>query len=83
MTVRPDGALFFPGPLLLPWTLQRALPMLLALLLMFLSYRRAAGDDLERRRRALFALSAVVGVIGALWATAARKATSRPRSATR
>src|SRR5215207_61327 len=50
MTVRPDGALFFPAPLLLPWTLQRALPMLLALLLMFFSYRRAVGDDLERRR---------------------------------
>src|SRR6185436_13183954 len=72
MTVRPGGVLFFPAPLLLPWTLQRALPMLLALLLMFLSYRRASGDDLERRRRALFMLSAVVGVIGALWATAAR-----------
>ncbi|MEO7912650.1 MAG: BTAD domain-containing putative transcriptional regulator [Roseiflexaceae bacterium] len=72
MIARPNGALFFPTPLLLPWTLQRALPMLLALLLMFLSYRRAVGDDLERRRRALFMLSAVVGVVGALWATAAR-----------
>jgi DNA-binding SARP family transcriptional activator len=78
MTVRPDGVLLFPEPLLLPWTVQRALPMLLALLLMFLSYRRAAGDDLERRRRALFALSAVVGVIGALWATAARNGAFSP-----
>jgi DNA-binding SARP family transcriptional activator len=74
MISRPDGALLFPAPLLLPWTLQRALPMLLALSLMFLSYRQAAGDDLERRRRALFALSAVVGVVGALWATIARNA---------
>jgi DNA-binding SARP family transcriptional activator len=74
MISRADGALFFPAPLLLPWTLQRAVPMLLALSLMFLSYRQAAGDDLERRRRALFALSAVVGVVGALWATAARNA---------
>jgi DNA-binding SARP family transcriptional activator/GAF domain-containing protein len=78
MTVRPDGVLLFPEPLLLPWTVQRVLPMLLALLLMFLSYRRAAGDDLERRRRALFALSAVVGVIGALWATVARNAAFSP-----
>jgi DNA-binding SARP family transcriptional activator len=78
MTLRPDGALFFPAPLLPPWTLQRAVPMLLALLLMFLSYRQAAGDDLERRRRALFALSAVVGVLGALWATAARNAGFTP-----
>ncbi|HEU5100459.1 MAG TPA: hypothetical protein VFU22_15630, partial [Roseiflexaceae bacterium] len=78
MISRPDGALFFPAPLLLPWTLQRALPMLLALALMFLSYRQATGDDLERRRRALFALSAVVGVVGALWATAARNAGFAP-----
>jgi DNA-binding SARP family transcriptional activator len=72
MLTQPDGTLYFPPALLIPWTLQRALPMLLALALMFLSYRRAGGDDLERRRRALFALSAVVGVVGALWATLAR-----------
>ena len=47
-------------------------------MLMFLSYRRASGDDLERRRRALFALSAVVGVFGALWATVARNAGISP-----
>ena len=72
LDTQPDGTLLFPPPLLLPWTLQRAVPMLMALLLMFLSYRQATGDDLDRRRRALFALSAVLGVIGALWATAAR-----------
>lgn len=68
----PLGVLAFPPALVVPWTLQRALPMLAALLLMFLSYRRAVDDDLERRRRALFALAAVVGVAGALWATLAR-----------
>jgi DNA-binding SARP family transcriptional activator len=68
----PNDALRFPPSLTFVWTAQRAVPMLLALLLMFLSYRRAAGDDLERRRRAMFALSATVGVLGALWATAAR-----------
>lgn len=66
------SGLRFPDALVTPWTLQRALPMLAALFLMFLSYRRAVDDDLERRRRALFALSAVVGVAGALWATIAR-----------
>src|SRR5262245_8752784 len=73
------GSLRFPdGAPLALWTAQRALPMLLALLLMFFSYRRAGGDDLERRRRALFALSSVVGVIGALWATAARNLERSP-----
>ena len=68
------GLLRFPaGPLIPLWVAQRVVPMLLALALMFLSYRRASGDDLERRRRALFALSAVVGVAGALWATIARE----------
>jgi len=74
----PDGSLAFPTALVVPWTAQRALPMLLALVLMFFSYRRAVGDDLERRRRALFALSAVVGVFGALWATVARNAGFSP-----
>ncbi len=68
-----DQTLSFPrGPLIPLWIAQRVLPLLLSLLLMFLSYRRAGGDALERRRRAMFARSATVGVIGALWATAAR-----------
>ncbi|MBK9715786.1 MAG: GAF domain-containing protein [Kouleothrix sp.] len=67
-----SGGLYFPPALTIPWTLQRALPMLLALQLMLRSYRGARGDDLERRRRAMFTISAFVGVGGALWATAAR-----------
>ncbi|MFN8500977.1 BTAD domain-containing putative transcriptional regulator [Kouleothrix sp.] len=72
MRTAPNGGLRFPSGWVVPWTAQRALPMLAALALMWLSYRRAVDDDLERRRRALFALSAVVGVVGALWATVAR-----------
>ena len=72
MRTAPSGALRFPDSWLIVWTLQRSLPLLMALVLMFLSYRRAIDDDLERRRRAIFALSAVVGVVGALWAALAR-----------
>jgi DNA-binding SARP family transcriptional activator len=78
LAAHPDGTPTFPAWLVPAWTAQRALPMLLALTLMFLSYRQAAGDDLERRRRAMFALSAVVGVLGALWATIARNAGFSP-----
>jgi GAF domain-containing protein len=63
----------FPaGPLTAIWTAARALPLLLALLLAVAGYRQAGQDDLERRRRALFALAAVVAVSGALWATVTR-----------
>jgi DNA-binding SARP family transcriptional activator len=63
----------FPGfPLTVVWAAQRALPLLLAIVLTWISYRQAGDDDLERRRRAMFALAAVVGVAGALWATATR-----------
>jgi DNA-binding SARP family transcriptional activator len=63
----------FPGAgLTALWTAQRALPLLLALALTGLSYRHAAADDLQRRRRTLFAIAAVVAVTGALWATATR-----------
>lgn len=72
MRATASGALRFPAVLTAPWLAQRSLPLLAALLLMFLSYRRAVDDDLERRRRAWFALSAVVGVIGALWAALGR-----------
>src|SRR6266545_1441958 len=72
LDVRADGMLSFGSWLIVPWTLQRALPMLLALTLLFKTYRGAAGDDLERRRRTLIGSAAVVGVIGALWATVAR-----------
>jgi DNA-binding SARP family transcriptional activator len=72
MVVLADGSLSFPAGLRLLWTAQRVLPLLLSLLLMFLNYHRAGGDRLERRRRVTLGLSATVGVIGALWATAAR-----------
>jgi DNA-binding SARP family transcriptional activator/GAF domain-containing protein len=62
-------------PLLVIWAAQRALPLLLAIALTWISYRQAGEDDLERRRRALFALAAAVGVAGALWATATRGST--------
>src|SRR5258706_3054265 len=63
----------FPhGPLALIWTAQLALPPPFALLLAGLSYRQAGEDDLERRRRALFMIAALVAVSGALWAAATR-----------
>jgi DNA-binding SARP family transcriptional activator len=66
----------FPdGSLALIWTAQRALPLLLALLLAVLSYVQAGEDDLERRRRALFMIAAFVAVGGALWAAVARGTT--------
>lgn len=78
MRATASGALRFPAVLTAPWLAQRSLPLLAALLLMFLSYRRAVDDDLERRRRAWFALSAVVGVIGALWAALGRDLSFTP-----
>ncbi len=51
------------------WVAQRALPLILALTLMYLGWQRANGDDLARRRRLMFAISACVGVAGALVAT--------------
>ncbi len=70
----------FPaGPLALIWTAQRALPLLMALLLAGISYRQSGEDELERRRRAWFAIAAVVAVSGALWATATR-ASNLPQS---
>ena len=54
LDAQPDGTLLFPPPLLLPWTLQRAVPMLMALLLMFLSYRQR-----NRRRPGSAAASAI------------------------
>ena len=63
----------FPNGLLtLIWTVHRALPLLLALLLAGIGYRQAGEDDMERRRRLLFVIAAVVAVSGALWATATR-----------
>lgn len=63
----------FPeGSFTVIWTVQRAVPLLFALFLTFMSYWQAGGDDLERRRRALFAIAAVIAVLGALWATATR-----------
>lgn len=60
----------FPGWLAWAWVAQRAFPLVLALSLMYLGWRQAGGDDLARRRRRLFMISAGVGVAGALIATA-------------
>jgi DNA-binding SARP family transcriptional activator len=63
----------FPaGALAIIWTANRAIPLLLALVLAGLSYLQAGEDDLERRRRLLFAVAAVIAVSGALWATVTR-----------
>jgi DNA-binding SARP family transcriptional activator len=63
----------FPGfPLMVVWAAQRAVPLLLAIALTWISYRQSGDDDLERRRRAMVVLATVVGVAGALWATATR-----------
>lgn len=60
----------FPaGFLTWAWVFQRAIPLILALVLMYRSYRRAGGDDLARRRRLMFGISAGVGAGGALIAT--------------
>jgi DNA-binding SARP family transcriptional activator/GAF domain-containing protein len=60
---------FPPGLMTWWWVLQRGLPLILALALMYHRFRGAGGDDLARRRRAMFAISAWVGVAGALIAT--------------
>jgi DNA-binding SARP family transcriptional activator/GAF domain-containing protein len=71
--LRDAGGLRFPpGPLTWLWLAQRALPLLLALVLVALSYRNAGDDDLERRRRAIVAIAALTGVSGALLASVAR-----------
>lgn len=54
------------------WMLLRIVPLSFALILTALSYAEARNDDLERRRRALFAIAAVIAVLGALWATITR-----------
>lgn len=68
--VQEADILRFPsGPVTWLWVLQRALPLMLALFLMYRSYRRAGGDDLARRRRLMFAISAAMGAAGGLIAT--------------
>lgn len=70
-----DGLMRFPGDLLtLLWVAQRVTPLLLSLLLVVATYLHARRDDLERRRRGVFAFAATIGVVGALWATGAREA---------
>lgn len=65
---------FPPGPLTWLWVAQRALPLLLSLGLVGTHYQAAGSDDLDRRRRRLLAISALVGVAGALLASLARDA---------
>lgn len=63
----------FPaGWLTVLWLLLRFIPLIFALVLTAMSYAEARNDDLERRRRALFAIAAVIAVSGALWATITR-----------
>ena len=61
---------FPPGVLSWLWVVQRAVPISVALALMVQHYLQAGGDDLARRRRLLFAVSAALGVFGTLIATA-------------
>ena len=79
MLQEPTILRFPSGPLTWIWVLQRALPLIFALALMFLGYRRAGGDDLARRRRLMFGISAGVGAIGALIATASKTLVMRRR----
>lgn len=73
------GELYFPaGPLNVAWTLQRVLPLLLAMLLMVLAYRHGTNDLQEQRLRRIFLMTTLVGVIGALAATAARSVAASP-----
>lgn len=74
MQVLPNGHLSFPPGLLTAiWTLHRALPLLLSLVVVVVSYRTARDSELERRRRRLFAIAVFIGVGGALWSTLARE----------
>lgn len=73
-TVAGWPTLRFPdGPLQWAWLFFRIAPLLLALLVLYQGYRRAAADDLERRRYRLIGLAAPIGVAGALWVIAARE----------
>lgn len=73
MLVVNEHVRFPPGLLAVLWTVHRAVPLLLSLVLVAASYQTARGDELERRRRGLFALAACTGVVGALWSTLARE----------
>lgn len=72
MLVTPGSVRFPPGPLTWLWMAQRVVPLLLALALVAVSYRRAGDDDLERRRRAIFGIAALIAVSGAILASIAR-----------
>lgn len=64
----------FPSSALVLLSLaQRSLPLLLSVALAALSYRLTRADDLERRRRAFFAVATLVAVAGALLASAGRE----------
>jgi DNA-binding SARP family transcriptional activator/GAF domain-containing protein len=64
----------FPALLVVPSVFQRALPLLISLVLVVRSYRRVVEDVAERRRRAFFAIATIIAVSGALVASAAREA---------
>jgi DNA-binding SARP family transcriptional activator/GAF domain-containing protein len=78
MMQEPDILRFPAGPLTIAWVGQRALPLLLALALVGRHVWRGGGDDLARRRRLLLAVSALVGVSGALVATVASELRASP-----
>lgn len=66
------GSLRFPDWLAGVWLVQRTVPLLVALLLVAVSYRYASEDDLERRKRGLIGVAAVIAVAGAILASIAR-----------
>ncbi len=77
--IQEPTILRFPAGLLTwLWVAQRALPLILAMALMFLGYRSAGGDDLARRRRLMFAISAGAGALGALIATVSSELRQSP-----
>lgn len=72
MVVSGDSLSYPPGIPTVVWMAQRVLPLLLSLGLVAVAYRDAGGNDLERRRRALFGIAALIAVSGAILAAIAR-----------
>ncbi len=69
----PHGELRFPdGWLWWAWNVQRVLPLVAAIGLMWRAYRRTPGDEQEKKLQRIFALTALVGVVGAILATVNR-----------
>lgn len=81
-TVRGEPIFAFPESLApwltLAWVAQRIMPLLVALIFMWMAYRYAPSDAQERQLRRVFAVTALVGVVGAMLGTAGRALAQSP-----